>query len=227
MIPCGVPLTFGFLLVSAHLLAKYDSSAILVIMSYMNDKNLAEAYYRSMKANTDVIAPELDVFAAMYAATFNLHVACDAAGLDRRRATSIIANPAVMQRIADYSKSVVKDATTTAQGVLDELAAMNAGKYSEILNSDGGYKPLDQWPEHWQDRIESVETYPNGIPYKVKLTKKTTLLDMIGKHVNVKAWQENINVNVTMEEQLRDELTAAQNRVKDVTPGKMIEHDEQ
>lgn len=74
----------------------------------------------------------------------------------------------------------------------------------DILTEDGGMKPISEWPPIWRqyisgmDLAEMFEGYGDertvaGILKKIKWPDKVKNLELLGKHVEVGAYKENVN----------------------------------
>ncbi len=108
----------------------------------------------------------------------------------------------------------------------------------DILNDDGGMKPIAEWPKVWrtsqcygyryhQDDQASLQK-ENGeadlsvedvehILKKVKWPDKVKNLELIGKHVDVNAFKERMEVNVNVT--IADRMAAARKRLKERNGG--------
>lgn len=82
----------------------------------------------------------------------------------------------------------------------DEATADVADLYDEAT---GALKPIHQWPSIWrQGLVAGIDTVeerdhegnPMGIVRKVRLSDRVRRLELIGKHIGVKAFEETINV---------------------------------
>jgi phage terminase small subunit len=112
------------------------------------------------------------------------------------------------------------DADWMLQRLVDEAEADLAGLY----NDAGDLKPVDQWPAIWRQglvagvEVEALfEGYGKdrkqiGYTKKVRLDSRVRRLELIGKHVKVNAFQDQ--VKVTGLEGLADRLARGTERVR-------------
>lgn len=89
-----------------------------------------------------------------------------------------------------------------ADYILSSLKELNEGDISEIFNDDGSLKPMSQWSSVFRKGVRSLEVNERvdesgklvGRVVKVKLPDKLKTLELMGKHVGVKAFAEQIDV---------------------------------
>ena len=91
----------------------------------------------------------------------------------------------------------------------------------EILKDDmTGFRPLTEWPKAWRISITGIDIAEifeyndgkkdlTGLLKKIKWPDKTRNLELLGKHVDVQAYKENINANVTNTHNIMPVPTAA------------------
>lgn len=93
-----------------------------------------------------------------------------------------------------------------ANWVLQRLAAEADAKLSDLYDDDNNLKPVKDWPEIWQTglvagvEIEALfEGYGEdriqiGFTKKLRLSDRIKRIELIGKHVRVNAFQEQVAV---------------------------------
>ncbi len=76
----------------------------------------------------------------------------------------------------------------------------------DIMDEDAGsFKPLSEWPKAWRINVSGIEVnelyeYNDGkrehigFVKKIKFVDKARILEMIGKHTGVRAWDKDLNV---------------------------------
>lgn len=85
--------------------------------------------------------------------------------------------------------------------VLKRLAMEATADLADIIGADGVLKPIDEWPLIWrqglvtgidvqEDRQDGVKV---GQTVKVKLSDRIKRIELIGKHVNVQAFREQVH----------------------------------
>jgi len=132
-------------------------------------------------------------------------------------ASQLLRNPTVREYIAVLTEEKVKATKIDAFTVLREVYTQQQAKIEEILNEDGQVLPMHEWPDHWQKMVSSVEVLEQkamvlnpetqefteetvSTVRKFKTTEKGKLLELLGKHVDVKAFIERIEDGSSIEE---------------------------
>jgi len=92
--------------------------------------------------------------------------------------------------------------------LLEELRGVRDMDVLDIMEDDlKSFKPLSEWPAIWRREISGIDlmTLSNSdeniesIIKKIKWPDKTKNRELIGKHVKVSAFSENINLNTGSE----------------------------
>lgn len=104
--------------------------------------------------------------------------------------------------LGDLQKSRQLRVKVDADYILSALKELNEGDISEIYNDDGSLKPLSQWPAVFRKGVRSLDVNERvdesgklvGRVVKVKLPDKLKTLELMGKHVAVKAFSEQVDV---------------------------------
>ncbi|WP_244529164.1 terminase small subunit [Mesorhizobium muleiense] len=109
-----------------------------------------------------------------------------------------------------------------AAWVLTRLAAEAVADIADIYDDDGQLLPVKEWPLIWrQGLVQGVdveelfdgygkERTQIGVVRKVKLSDRVRRIELIGKHVGVKAFEEQISM--TGLDALADRLARASKR---------------
>ncbi|MBS3048145.1 terminase small subunit [Enterobacter mori] len=133
----------------------------------------------------------------------------------------------VKKRIAELMEERNKRMRVSADYVLMRLVEIDQMDVLDILNDDGGLKPIREWPKIWRTTLsgfdlsstimnmneDSIET----ILKKIKWPDKVKNLELIGKHVDVNAFKERLEVSGTVT--IADRMAAARRRVKEQAGG--------
>ena len=115
----------------------------------------------------------------------------------------------------------------TAQTVLEHTRDVVMSDALDVLNDDGSFKPLSDWPLIWRQMLsqfEVKELYDDdganiGRLSKAKFVDKLKALEMLGKHTEVKAFAADVNhAHLHVTQEIADRLTSARNQVIDITP---------
>lgn len=133
----------------------------------------------------------------------------------------------VQKRIAELMEERNKRMRVSADYVLMRLVEIDQMDVLDILNDDGSMKPIREWPKIWRTTLsgfdlsstimnmneDSIET----ILKKIKWPDKVKNLELIGKHVDVNAFKERLEVYGTVT--IADRMAAARRRVKEQAGG--------
>lgn len=133
----------------------------------------------------------------------------------------------VQKRIAELMEERNKRMRVSADYVLMRLVEIDQMDVLDILNDDGSMKPIREWPKIWRTTLsgfdlsstimnmneDSIET----ILKKIKWPDKVKNLELIGKHVDVNAFKERLEVSGTVT--IADRMAAARRRVKEQAGG--------
>lgn len=133
----------------------------------------------------------------------------------------------VKKRIAELMEERNKRNRVSADYVLMRLVEIDQMDVLDILNDDGSLKPIREWPKIWRTTLsgfdlsstimnmneDSIET----ILKKIKWPDKVKNLELIGKHVDVNAFKERLEVSGTVT--IADRMAAARRRVKEQAGG--------
>ncbi len=106
-----------------------------------------------------------------------------------------------------------------AEWVLRRLVAEADADLADLFDKEtGGLKPVHEWPEIWRQglvkgvELEAVDRGDGMTAHvkRVRLSDRVRRLELIGKHVRVNAFQEQVNVKGL--DTLADRLERAQRR---------------
>ena len=129
--------------------------------------------------------------------------------------------PGVAAWIAHLREERAKRTKIDADWVLARLAAETNADLADIYSDDGGLKPVHQWPKIWRQGlvagIDSHQEYdyidgekiPAGVVQKIRLSDRVKRLELIGKHVDVQAFKEKVEVDLSASQSLADLLGLA------------------
>ncbi|WP_436922278.1 terminase small subunit [Klebsiella aerogenes] len=145
----------------------------------------------------------------------------------------------IQKRIAELMEDRNKRLRVSADYVLLRLVEIDQMDVLDILNDDGGLKPIAEWPKVWRTSLSAMDIATikttqaslqkeNGeadlsvedvehILKKVKWPDKVKNLELIGKHVDVNAFKERLEVSGTVT--IADRMAAARKRLKEHNGG--------
>ena len=130
----------------------------------------------------------------------------------------------VKKRIAELMEERNKRMRVSADYVLLRLVEIDQMDVIDILDDEGGLKPISQWPKVWRTSISAVdinrirmamkddEEDIESTLQKIKWPDKVKNLGLIGKHVDVNAFKERLEVSGTVT--IADRMAKARDRVK-------------
>lgn len=155
------------------------------------------------------------------------------------KASVMMRDERIQKRIAELMDERNKRNRVSADYVLMRLVEIDQMDVLDILNDDGGMKPIAEWPKVWRTSLSAMDIATikttqaslqkeNGeadlsvedvehILKKVKWPDKVKNLELIGKHVDVNAFKERLEVSGTVT--IADRMAKARDRVKKQTGG--------
>lgn len=135
----------------------------------------------------------------------------------------------VQKRIAELMEERNKRIRVSADYVLMRLVEIDQMDVIDILDDEGGLKPISQWPKVWRTSLSAMdinrirmagkddEDDIESTLQKIKWPDKVKNLELIGKHVDVNAFKERLEVSGTVT--IADRMAAARRRVKEQAGG--------
>ncbi|ELZ5060683.1 terminase small subunit [Enterobacter hormaechei subsp. steigerwaltii] len=130
----------------------------------------------------------------------------------------------VKKRIAELMEERNKRMRVSADYVLMRLVEIDQMDVIDILDDEGGLKPISQWPKVWRTSLSAMdinrirmagkddEDDIESTLQKIKWPDKVKNLELIGKHVDVNAFKERLEVSGTVT--IADRMAKARDRVK-------------
>lgn len=155
------------------------------------------------------------------------------------KASVMMRDERIQKRIAELMEERNKRLRVSADYVLLRLVEIDQMDVLDILNEDGSMKPISSWPKVWRTSLSALDIATikttqaslqkdNGeadlsvedvehILKKIKWPDKVKNLELIGKHVDVKAFKERLEVSGTVT--IADRMAKARRRVKEQAGG--------
>ncbi|MGR5938278.1 terminase small subunit [Enterobacter ludwigii] len=144
------------------------------------------------------------------------------------KASLMMRDERIQKRIAELMEERNKRNRVSADYVLMRLVEIDQMDVIDILNDDMSIKPVSDWPKVWRQYITGFELADMfegrgdekeliGILKKIKWPDKVKNLELIGKHVDVNAFKERLEVSGTVT--IADRMAAARRRVKEQAGG--------
>jgi phage terminase small subunit len=176
-------------------------------------------------------APE-QKFVMRYMDTLNAEESAVEAGFEAKRGKPMLRSRRIREVIVKLQRQSAEAMSLNADWVLQRLYAGVTADLADIFDEHGALKAMDRWPQIWRQGLvagfESEEIRDPesgaavGVMRKVKLADRTKLLEMIGKHIKIKAFQENIAIAGVSE--LAERLNRAAKAIEAEQSMTMIEH---
>ncbi|MEG1347228.1 MAG: terminase small subunit [Hafnia sp.] len=143
------------------------------------------------------------------------------------KASAMMRDERIQKRIAELMEERNKRLRVSADYVLLRLVEIDQMDVIDILNDDGTLKPIREWPKIWRTTLSGFdlsstimnmnETSIETILKKIKWPDKVKNLELIGKHVDVNAFKERLEVSGTVT--IADRMAKARRRVKEQAGG--------
>ncbi|WP_027859244.1 terminase small subunit [Marinobacterium jannaschii] len=139
-----------------------------------------------------------------------------------KQASELLQKSEISQRIAELIEERSERTGIDADWVLTRLQDIADADIADVLEDDGSLKPISQWPKIWRRMVTGLdisELFEGrgedreqiGVMKKVKTIRSERLYEMIGKHVNVNAFKERVELDAT--DNLASALAKARKRV--------------
>lgn len=120
-----------------------------------------------------------------------------------RSASLLHQKPHIQARINELMAEREQRLQIDADYVLRRLVEIDQMDVLDILKEDGGLKPISEWPKCWRTTLSGLdinttitnydETTTENILKKIKWPDKVKNLELIGKHVRVGAFREQLD----------------------------------
>lgn len=145
------------------------------------------------------------------------------------KASNMMRDERIQKRIAELMDERNKRLRVSADYVLLRLVEIDQMDVIDILDDEGGLKPVSQWPKVWRTSLSAIdinrirmagkdgEDDIESTLQKVKWPDKVKNLELIGKHVDVNAFKERLEVSGTVT--IADRMAKARRRVKEQAGG--------
>ena len=117
-------------------------------------------------------------------------------------------NTLVLIEVARLVEERNKRLQVDADFVLNRALEFDSLDIADILDDENGILPMKQWPKAWRTSISGLDfgeiiaarndpTKLIQLLKKVKLPDKQKNLELIGRHVDVRAWEKEAGVAIT------------------------------
>lgn len=170
----------------------------------------------STQQQTSELTPKQRMFVDEYIKDLNATQAAIRAGYAQPHSQGprLLENVGVKAAIASAQEARSKRTQVDADWMLKRLAAEADADLADLYDDAGRLKPVKQWPLIWrQGLVASVDTEEMRAPdsesemitvRRLKLSDRVKRLELIGKHVNVQAFREQVEhkgaINLTVDQ---------------------------
>lgn len=113
----------------------------------------------------------------------------------------LMSNKHILDRIAELKEERNERIQADADYVIQRLLEIDKLNIADILKENGDLKPVNQWSEAWQRSIQALDIQVKTIEdievyiKKIRLPDKIRNLELIGKHINVSAFKEKVEIS--------------------------------
>lgn len=121
-----------------------------------------------------------------------------------RTASENLSKPDVQSRIAELKAQRNDLVGINATYVLNRLVEIDQMDVLDILTSTGELKSVAEWPKVWRTTISGLEVMEMAsegntaaLLKKIKWPDKAKNLELLGKHISVQAFKEQVEQKVT------------------------------
>lgn len=147
-------------------------------------------------------------FVAEFLIDLNATQAAIRAGYSEKTAKSqaarLLTNPKVQDAVANGKSKRMERCQIDSDYVLNRLYEIDTMDVIDILNRDGSLKNVHDWPKVWRQTISGLdiqelasnsddEESTIATMKKIKWPDKVKNLELLGKHVDVQAFNVNVN----------------------------------
>ena len=167
------------------------------------------------------LTPKQELFVLEYTKDFNATQASIRAGYSKSSAKAIgtenLSKPVIGEAIAIVMKKRMDTVKLDSDFVLQHLGGMAQADIIDIIDElTGRFKPLKDWPKIWRQMIQGFDVselfegkgedrVKVGEVVKVRFIDRLKNIELFGKHVNVKAF-ENDGINIFFGDKLVEQL---------------------
>jgi len=142
-----------------------------------------------------------ELFAREYLKDLNATQAAIRAGYSEKTAKEAgyenLTKPHVLELVAELKAQRIEQTGIDAAYVLRRLVEIDEMDVLDILMTNGELKPIAQWPKVWRTTLSGMDVTEMagdaaGLLKKIKWPDKVKNLELLGKHVTVQAFKDNV-----------------------------------
>lgn len=115
----------------------------------------------------------------------------------RSQANRMLTNVDIEKRIQELKSERGERLEIDADYVLQRLVEIDQMDVADILLSNGEIKPIKDWPKVWRITLSGIDVTEMagdaaGLLKKIKWPDKVKNLELLGKHISVQAFREQV-----------------------------------
>ncbi|MBD8129038.1 terminase small subunit [Pantoea agglomerans] len=142
-----------------------------------------------------------ELFAREYLKDLNATQAAIRAGYSEKTAKEAgyenLTKPHILELVAQLKAERVEQTGIDAAYVLRRLVEIDEMDVLDILSANGELKPIKDWPKVWRTTLSGMDVTEMagdaaGLLKKIKWPDKVKNLELLGKHVTVQAFKDNV-----------------------------------
>jgi phage terminase small subunit len=155
-----------------------------------------------------------EAFCRFYIVAFNAAHSARLAGYSLKTAprigATLIHNRSIIARVQELQRERVERTRMDADAVLNRLAEELAADVNDLFEEDGRIKPTNQWPmawrrglvagvkvnELWEVDEKTGKKRPVGVTKELVFSDRTKRIELLGRHINVQAFKEKVQLGV-------------------------------
>lgn len=164
----------------------------------------------SKQPDNKKLTDKQEMFCREYLIDMNATQAAIRAGYSERTARSIgqrmLTNVDIEKRLSELKGDRNERVSVNADYVLDRLMQIDQLDVADILDVNGDLLPVREWSKAWRTSVNAIEVIQMSkgdmdietFLKKVKLPDKLKNLELIGKHVDVQAFKDKVENEVSL-----------------------------
>lgn len=115
----------------------------------------------------------------------------------RSQANRMLTNVDIEKRIQELKSERGERLEIDADYILQRLVEIDQMDVADILLSNGEIKPIKDWPKVWRITLSGIDVTEMagdaaGLLKKIKWPDKVKNLELLGKHISVQAFREQV-----------------------------------
>lgn len=130
-------------------------------------------------------------------------------------ASEILNYPNILEFIDSVKRVNAEEANINAKYVLKRLIEIDELDVIDILDNTGNMKAIRDWPKAWRTSISGLDVQDmmsgdtESVIKKIKWPDKLRNLELLGKHVDIKAWDGENSSNEQPIQKIEIEVVGA------------------